>query len=943
MLGRTFATSDMDHWQMDGHDWSDMGRATEAQSTRIWRAQADVVGLRETLVERVATELAGEQLEPGEWRTLARYLNRQNTEQHLGMSREALLEEARADALDRTRELCTRPLLRQLLRALAASATTIHSASEAVLGHIVAGGDSKPGRKPGQPAQKTEFVIHSNEYSPTEFPDYLESAVLSSEMKRALGELEARGFIISTPNWRFSHPSYEYAARYAFDQPDDDAVAALERSIFCLEPQNAVIALRLLHDQWRSLDNAADKLEAIAFDALNAILPSVADRALELLVDCYQALDEASRLCLLKHAQRSFFMRDDVIWHDGIPWYDPRELRPYLSENWSKRVGEGTSEASRELEMLGPGALLKPESVFDLLLDSRRTGNPLSDIVMRQALASDSALLRSEAVSIATARADDKFRWIVERATSDPNPQVFRVAVEAVAKAWPQLVSGDRAFALRHMLPKLSHPGRAVLVQQLLAKFSRELLDYGLDDEVPWNLWARLMEPVLHALPLRLRGDVPGWWDQACKAAGRASPELMVKVISAWLDRLECDPPSTSLAMQGLSVCHTLTVATRFRPELRAEVIPRLCNQRSTDVQAVFLAGLIDGWGHLSTTERHRVLELLQSERSDRRWLHAVALTRENPRIEVVRTILDDHALLDAAPGEIIQRFPTRLLNDCLAVYTGYALPLFCLELEGWAITRWDPVLLKIAREPGHVAFHLAIREALWGYQFLHPRLLSREFTRVWSELCACADTDLANRLFVHLVGQSSHITGANFDELWSLLFDAPVAEACRETWTMSILDNFESMQRTHNLKSIFSADESIEARVWEQLQGDRVAWEKISIIREMGDPESLDENLQALREQTIAQLGEQLSGVPCRLSGTLHALRDLVRPSGEGDNHLDEPQWLRDLWDRYHTASSAQRATFPDQYEFSEQFDASRQESVENAGRGVEAGISRQ
>lgn len=203
-------------------------------------------------------------------------------------------------------------------------------------------------------------------------------------------------------------------------------------------------------------------------------------------------------------------------------------------------------------------------------------------------------------------------------------------------------------------------------------------------------------------------------------------------------------------------------------------------------------------WKLWAEIERKVLFEVLRDERPDQRWVQAAALTVKAPPPEVIALLLGDEDAFFLPEEAILERFPPTLLDACLSMHTGHPQPLWWIGIHHRTDEPWNSLLLRIAHDPRHFLFDLAVRELLLLYSEYDR---TPEYLEIWKELTEKSTSDTCRRLFEHLLRWTARITGAPFQAHWEALFRSPRAEQLLPSWYDRIIEALRDIERSDNLR----------------------------------------------------------------------------------------------------------------------------------------------
>jgi hypothetical protein len=876
-------------WVAAGYRWYDLGAASAARTAELWRHHANALSLTAEQTEHVLRELAGNALEPGACRQLALHIKREGGTP----DRATLLQAALVDAVQLGNHFRRHANVARVLSALSVCATTTVFASEQHLAHVLSSFDALPGRGPSHRGRGFNLG-GKNVEAPPDFPRYDESVRLIDQDRHLLAELTSDGLLDRAQGWRFSHPIHEAAALQVLARATE-STTYLRRAIFSLDSRLGVLATQRLEHLARVRQDLRDALVGVLLEATDSIFPSVVDGAIETALNGF-AQEDVALTRFISVLQSAFSKRNDLLWHQGRAWYDPREVRSGIEVAMQRIFGPSqprVKAAREQLARLDQGAILDEESLYVLVREAAEAKSPLDERVVTEVTSSDVALIRAIAAEALILQKDARAQRVLEHLDKERSPIVLWYVVKSFAMVWRDLRAEEQRTALSQIKAGIHSNRGAILLSRLLGSVSND--EFQDHDQFAWDFWVSVLTELLRALPPALGFNESAVFSGAREAVAYVEPSLIATLAEAWITWLEtrvAHAPPTDYALMVVSL---LLDATKATPQLRAPFLRRFCSQPDTGVQAVFVADLVGVWSNLSEAEKDLLLGLLQSDRQDQRWLRAFALTGHDVPREILASLSLPPDVFETAPHEIIRLIEPQLLADSVAVWTGAPQPLWRLGKHHRNRERWAPILLEIARVPSHPLFEQAIREGL-------NRLLDDgPFLEVWREVCAAADPAVAARMFRELLRACVAINGAQLDEHWASLLACPAAEELVPNWMVSVLDNIESLDFNDNI-SVVGQDPRFGACISAALKEELDVYVSVSAALKT-------KRGSYKRRDALAAAKVSASQVRWRLMITHSKVQDLLCEEAPDDD------WLDACWERFHDATRRQDRSQDDQY----------------------------
>jgi hypothetical protein len=323
---------------------------------------------------------------------------------------------------------------------------------------------------------------------------------------------------------------------------------------------------------------------------------------------------------------------------------------------------------------------------------------------------------------------------VVQRIFADNHPAVAVAALDGCIAGWATYDDGTKALLLELILETAGRPTCAAALLPRLVVFDR--VEYT-GANPPWVIFARAMPAVLRSLPPDAIFSDAHLLSCMREAVGHMESGSAIAICSEWITLLQREIHNTMPSEFFLAVTEVLIRASRSAPSERTGLIERLLTIQSTSASLVFVADLVDAWFDLIPEEQALLVALLQTQRVDKLWSNAVALTRKSVPPEIQFALLGTPQKLSDPPRILLADLPSDLVNACVAVYCGRPQPLWWLGTHHVQETPWDQLVRAIGLEVTHPLFETALDEAV----------LKQDGTRL-AEIVNNAGRDNADRIF---------------------------------------------------------------------------------------------------------------------------------------------------------------------------------------------------
>lgn len=845
---------------ISGNQWADLGQYPPGFLQGLWVEMATRANTPPLLRTRMAAALADgdKELEPGCLQHLVL-----SSDLSDDMSLDQAMRLAREPARDLGRALAARPSMADLLAALAIASTPNASINTRELAFALDGAaTSLPG--------KLDFPFPGLQLGgtpPAEItPAYDQEPVLEREAEADLEILERRGLVtVTSPRVAFTHPYYRSCAESVLGTPSARiaarAIRIAERALLCLAPHTSRAAARnlgWLYGALSSKQDARQKLISVCVDGLHSIYPATRDLCLAFLVRHLEDLSEELKDELPGWVRTiAHTSLDRIRWRDGEAVFPSEGVVDGRERFMHSLRKVARDEVSAELKALesDEASYLSPERAARALAYFKRNAEQLTLRAMGRLLSYDDAVLRAEATKIwlLHQRSDDLD--LIGRIFEDDNPAVVSGAFTGVCFGWKEFSADRRARILEHLKRAAANPYAALILIDSLVVFNR--VDY-MGENPPWTLFGELMPIVLAVLPVEPSLSAPRLYAAMGEACEKLPIESVIPILASWTSWIERELARDVLPDEYvLAVSEILLDVTGTQGELRQDLVRRLFALTGTAASAATIRDFVDAWPNLVSSERDHLIEVLTSDRPDRRWLQAVALTRRVVPPELQGAILGDPSALSADASDIIRTMPPALLDAAVSVYCGRPQPLWWLGTHHTRGTIWEAVTKRLAHQPEHAKFETVLADTILQQDAEAVASIARE-----------VGSEHLGRLFEILLRQRLESNGDYLREAWAALFERADA-ATRNAWldridqlAAYILDGLEEIDK-------WLPDPQGEA-LFERLSCDVTP---ILLFKRLDD---LQDAPPSLRDGAIAALKGLLKAAPPRLYGTYdHIVRE--------------------------------------------------------------------
>lgn len=603
-----------------------------------------------------------------------------------------------------------------VISAIAIGSSTVEQLAEQDLAFML--GSGGPLIKPKFLGMAISFGGDEGSEAP---PAYAEPPRLGSEHREVVTKLERHGVVGTSPPaaLSFMHPFYRSAAQRVVEtMPKTMAPAVcdlIERGLFSVSPQaSAAVARNLpwLHAGSVGKLREADWLVQLAEGGLSTYFPGTRDICYSFLLSVAQRSPGKYERTRQRWSDTVRFAgMDSLAWDGDVPFFasDVSAIQWFENAYATPSANEIIEplQLMRQLETPLPPA----KAAVAVIRYFRANKEDLELPVIGRLLSYGVGAIRAVAAQIwlTVPRAGDD--RVLERLGRDEHPAVTVAITLALATGWPAFEKRRRQRLLELVDEKLSLPeSSAIVLDEILRVFGT---DEGTGteplDEHAWDFYLTVVPRALMGLPQHLRFSTARLSTTVDDALTLGLKARVVPVVAAWADWLRRKVDAGDLPDDyELGLCDAVIRSTEANSLERQALIEQVLKFPGTAAVMSFICDLVDGWDLLSSTEQQEVLTLVMSNRPDRRWLMAGALTRRQVPSDVQAACLGNPAALALGIDQVAELAGVDLFEACARVHCGEPQPLYYLGKHHASSSAWRLGISQLARRPDHPLFEMA-------------------------------------------------------------------------------------------------------------------------------------------------------------------------------------------------------------------------------------------
>jgi len=265
------------------------------------------------------------------------------------------------------------------------------------------------------------------------------------------------------------------------------------------------------------------------------------------------------------------------------------------------------------------------------------------------------------------------------------NPGVMRAAISQCVRSWTSANEPTRTTLRLWLLESFGKTPIAIVCSNFLVNFG-DPYSSGIPNwtKLPsaerrdlWALWADLVQVYLKAIASQpFVHNSAHMYDSLKAACGEIDKTRFLGVIESWVTWIcgqvemrildDCELPAAELLLTEVD-----------SGESRERLITLMLNHRDTGFAITTASFIVKHWQALSAVEQLLLMNALNSDRVDARWLRALAITRDVVPAPIQELLLGCSDFLSKGPESILSECHCELLSDSIHLYCGEPQPLW--------------------------------------------------------------------------------------------------------------------------------------------------------------------------------------------------------------------------------------------------------------------------
>jgi hypothetical protein len=796
-----------------------------------------------------------------------------------------------------------------LYMALGLSCDTIHEVSFADLAYILIQSGTSPG------FLEKGVYFERIDKGDVKFPSYSDEMTIDP-YSHELSILQIRGYVsVTETGIVFNHPTYKDVSRHLYGNRRLDVTNVLKtllsRACSNLSSKSITIAIQQIRYLYDLRADLQDSIRELAVEvAHRTIFPAVLGKVIEFLVTIIEDYNKDSQ----KDVQRIFYSRTDtssIFWYRGLPFFKRGSTNYH--DLFGLRATE-SDEADKLVEEINNKQPMTPEAIWTFVND-RNTHSRLDKLTEQGALyllSADDAFIRAK-FALKLFQNGLPSKALIEKVFGDEHPEVVVEAIKGIFYGLPVYTPEDVNLILPYLQEAVTNPGIIVRSSDYFCWFGLDHASEALNwrdlskeqKQVAWSIWAKLFPIFLKYFPDYL--DIPNgarFSSNFHESVGYLSSVEILEIgelYYSWIDkRLR---QVRDIDAHDLSIVQFILEGNSEFSIERTALLKKILSHPHTGFAMYALKQVSWYWNKFNEADLEMVIQSIQAERADKRWLFAVAVI--SPKMpEKVQTALFETNLLEKEPIEIIESLEPQLLSDALTVYVGSPQPLWWYAVHHSRSEKWINILKIIIKEQIQPDFVICVRELLTTMLNSYSQDWEDGF-EIWENVCKESQHDdiLITELIRETAKSNYMIDPA--ERLWKTLFIGLDTRHTSNLFETEIINNIEALQ-SHDSRDFLNLIKKRLDSIIPELPVDKLIFELFAIVNKT-------DASQETVEKAVQEIINAEKKSPIRLSYSLEITKSIREEFGD---KYDSLRKLANISDLTELRSKEQLEALDDHYE---------------------------
>lgn len=551
---------------------------------------------------------------------------------------------------------------------------------------------------------------------------YIFENKISDEYRSALIEFKKYGYIgLSKEGVIFTHPIYQHAGylvliqelemQYLFNHNFFDMI---KKGISTTSKESCISTIKVLEYLYIKLEET-EPIQKLFLLSLNSIFPSVIDRSLTFLIKNFTKFKSEIQKNIVDKLMSSKNITDRIDWKNDEPY-----IR-YNSLSYRRFIGN-LLENSTDKSFLKRNTLTSKEVWEGLKLEYREENREEYLQFLIKAIYLDEVFIKEKVYY-------NLFKYFVHQDQSlirvlkyNEHPSIIYKSFIGAFHNWDKYSRESKGELIEVIKEYIKSPPVLIRFLRFLENFQDQYTNEGIDwtelseDQRTelWKVWYELFYIIFDEFPF----DLKQINEPHLVAVARESLDyirdtnMIVQFAYRWHKWLKSLNSRSFPEDYAMSIAAYLMKGTKSDSECRRSLFEILLSDSETSLITTHLSHFVFYWDFLDEKEKSQILSLINSNRTDHKWLKAIALTGRNIPHEIQLAIFNEELETKKINNIFIELSEKELLEPCLNVYMGFPQPLWWNGYHHKNTELWDAIICQVLlTKSKDRIFKLALKE----------------------------------------------------------------------------------------------------------------------------------------------------------------------------------------------------------------------------------------
>jgi hypothetical protein len=648
-------------------------------------------------------------------------------------------------------------------------------------------------------------------------PTYSDSYGNLERIQDNLDFLERRGYLTYLDGrYSFSHPHYLEISKALVGKIGSIKkrllASKIGNTLSCCNSMIAFNCAKNLEDLISHFEEPIQKeLITIAITVgQHSYFPKVADQCALFLTRMYD------NPLVLEHKSRIVFGLQSKSEEYGIMYVEGEPIRCNEADSLDLMFGFDPQKFTQLIEDLSEHNFLTTEEVWKGLRTVKNRTAEVDITLLEYASKSNEVFVRNLCSYLFFLNVQKFYdSMLLDKLLTDEHPSVVFNALlgyfqgmpdnrkelnQTIAERFSYFFENDRVFCIRS----------STLMSNFSTDYAGECIDWR---EIPqekhiwlWRVWAKYFVQFLKVLPTDVKFmHNPRFSGMMDKAKDMVYPKQGLGIAKKMLERLTKVSTHRLLENHEMHLVDFLISSTQSEPSLRQSIFHKFFNP---DLPTYFVGYNLDWslsqWKNLTDGEKQIILETLEKDREDLRWLRAIIVNRQiAPKGAIQSLIFQDKGFMERRPEWALDKLDKRLVSDIVTVFFGYDSALQNIGVVGSSI--WvRNIVYQIARDNLPIFYEECLTKFIGHFINGVSRDELKYYKETWKKIYRNAtDKNTIIDVVIRVVGKSSFcFIETSF--LFKIMINYHVGENNIETLSSKLVQNFEALYYFTSFRDLF-------------------------------------------------------------------------------------------------------------------------------------------